>query len=60
MPQHSKVIHSRGEWKRKASQRAYENRELKKTVKRQGQKIAEIKAQNKLLSETVKDNKKNG
>lgn len=44
MPQMSKILHSRNEWKEKAIQRANELREQKKTQKRHLQKIAELKA----------------
>jgi len=45
MLQLSKVIQSRDEWKSKATQRANENREHRKTEKRHQEKIAELKEQ---------------
>jgi len=45
MPQLSKLIKSREDWKRKSIQRATENREYRKQTKRHRKKIAELKAQ---------------
>ncbi len=60
MLQPSKVTRSREEWKKKATQRADEIRELKKTKKRQKKNIAVLKAQNKTLAESLEHDKKNG
>lgn len=45
MAQRSKLLQSRDEWKDKAIQRGYENRELRKTKKRLVEKIAAMKLQ---------------
>jgi len=45
MPQTSKVLKSRDEWKSKAVERATELRESRKTEKRHLKKIAELKRQ---------------
>lgn len=45
MPQTSKVLKSRYEWKNKAVERATELREARKTEKRHLKKIAELKHQ---------------
>jgi len=42
MPQLSKLIKSREDWKRKSIQRATENREYRKQTKRYRKKIAEL------------------
>ena len=57
MLQYSKVIQSRDEWKRKAIQRADENRESRKIKKRYQEKIAELKLQLTVLEPTIKDKK---
>jgi uncharacterized coiled-coil DUF342 family protein len=60
MPQLSKLIRSRDDWKTKAVQRANEIREHRKTIKRRQEQIAEIKRQlNALQQQTAEDNKKN-
>ena len=46
MPQMSKILHSRDEWKKKATERADEIREFRKTQNRHLEKIAELKRQN--------------
>ncbi len=43
MPQPSKILQSRDEWKDKAIQRGYENREFRKDKKRLVEKIAALK-----------------
>jgi hypothetical protein len=58
MPQQSKLIRSRDEWKKKSVQRATEIREYRKTVKRNNEKIAELKKQVAELKEDI-DAKKN-
>lgn len=58
MPQISKVIQSRDEWKEKAVQRANELREFRKTKKRHLTAIAELKSQMSML-EQVNEDKKN-
>ena len=45
MPQTSKIIQSREDWKNKAIQRANENREHRKNQKRHLEKIAQLKEQ---------------
>ena len=45
MPQISKVLKSRDEWKNKAVERATELRESRKTEKRRLDKIADLKRQ---------------
>jgi len=56
MLQMSKLLRSRSIWRRKASERAEEVRELKKTKHRYQVKIAELKAQ---IAELKQCNKKN-
>lgn len=57
MPQLSKLIRSRKNWKSKASQRANENREYRKQAKRHRRKIAELKMQINDIKCTNKDKK---
>ena len=59
MPQLSKLIRSRDDWKTKAVQRAKEIREHRKTIKRRQEQIAEIKSQLNALQQAAEDNKKN-
>jgi uncharacterized coiled-coil DUF342 family protein len=59
MPQLSKLIRSRDDWKTKAVQRADESREHRKTIKRYQEQIAEIKRQLNALQQAAEDNKKN-
>jgi hypothetical protein len=59
MPQLSKLIRSRDEWRNKAVLRATEIREHRKTEKRNKEKIAELKKQMDELKQVVEDNKKN-
>jgi len=59
MPQLSKLIRSRDDWKTKAVQRANEIREHRKTIKRHQKQIAEIKSQIIALQQAAEDNKKN-
>jgi len=58
MLQHSKVIGSRDDWRRKSVQRAEELRESKKTQKRYREKIEELKAQVRALQQTEEAKKK--
>lgn len=58
MLQLSKVIQSRDEWKSKATQRANENREHRKTEKRHQEKIAELKEQITALEKSNNKQKK--
>jgi len=58
MLQHSKVIRSRDEWKRKAVQRAEKIREGRKTERRYQQKIAQLKAEISALEQTVAGKKR--
>ena len=46
MPQISKILNSRNEWKNKAIKRAAELRELRKSQQRHLEKIADLKRQN--------------
>ena len=57
MPQSSKVLKGREEWKNKAVERATEIRELRKTQARHLKKIAELKRQ-LCLSERIIEEKK--
>jgi hypothetical protein len=59
MPQLSKLIRSRDDWKTKAVRRANEIREHRKTIKRYQEQIAEIKSQIIALQHAAEDNKKN-
>ena len=59
MPQLSKLIRSRDDWKTKAVQRATEIREHRKTIKWRQEQIAEIKSQLNALQQAAEDNKKN-
>ena len=59
MPQLSKLIRSRDDWKTNAVQRANEIREHRKTIKRRQEQIAEIKSHLNALQQAVEDNKKN-
>jgi|LakMenEpi03Aug12_release.lakeMendotaPanAssembly.Ray.scaffolds.fasta_scaffold5876320_1 hypothetical protein len=59
MPQLSKIIRSRDDWREKAVQRADEIREHRKTHKRHQKKIAEIKQQLNELQQAAEDTKKN-
>ena len=58
MLQLSKIIQSRDEWKSKATQRANENREHRKTEKRHQEKIAELKEQITILEQANDEQKK--
>ncbi len=58
MLQQSKLIKSREKWKNKAVQRATENREYRKQVKRYKKKITELKKQIKEIKSTHSDKKK--
>ena len=53
MPQQSKVLKSREEWRKKASERADQNREYRKQVKIYRQRIAELKTENKALKQLL-------
>jgi len=57
MLQQSKLLNSRDEWKNKATERAAELRELRKTQKRHLAKIAELKRNNGQLELLVEDKK---
>ena len=57
MPQASKLLHSRDEWKYKAVQRAGEIREQRKSQKRYQEKIAQLKAQLRAMQPADKDKK---
>ena len=59
MPQLSKLIRSRDDWRSKAVQRADEIREHRKTNKRHQEQIADIKKQLTALQQIAEDNKKN-
>ena len=45
MPQMSKILNSRDEWKSKAVKRAEQNRELRKTKKHHQERIRDLKTQ---------------
>ena len=57
MPQKSKLIRSRDEWKDKAVQRSYEIREHRKSRKRYLEQIAGLKAHVREMSQAEKDKK---
>ena len=57
MPQLSKLLKSRDEWRNKAIERATENRELRKTQKRHQEKIAELKCEKRHLESTIEEKK---
>jgi len=57
MLQMSKLLNSRDEWKNKATERAAELREFRKTQKRHLEKIAELKRNNFHLELLVEDKK---
>jgi uncharacterized coiled-coil DUF342 family protein len=59
MPQLSKLIQSRDEWRNKAVLRATEIREHRKTEKRYKEKLAELKKQIDELNQAAEDTKKN-
>jgi hypothetical protein len=59
MPQLSKLIRSRDDWKTKAVQRANEILEHRKTIKRRQEQLAEIKSHLNALQQAAEDNKKN-
>ncbi len=58
MPQISKIIKSREDWKDKAIQRGCEIREFRKTRKRHLETIAELKRTNRKLMKSAGDKKK--
>ena len=57
MPQKSKLIRSRDEWKDKAVQRSYEIREHRKSRKRYLEQIAGLKARVREMSQAEEDKK---
>jgi len=57
MPQISKILNSRDEWKNKAIERAAELRELRKSQQRHLEKIADLKRQNCQLERLVEEKK---
>lgn len=57
MPQMSKILRSRDEWKRKTIQCHYELREFRKTQKRHQKKIEILKVENRELNRLVEDKK---
>lgn len=59
MPQLSKLIRSRDDWKDKAVRRADKNREHRKTEKRHRETIAELKREVEELRQSAEDAKKN-
>ncbi len=59
MLQLSKVIHSRDEWKAKATESTSEAREQRKTIKRLREQLAEDKRVIKTLQQAVENEKKN-
>lgn len=59
MLQYSKILRSRNEWRQKATGRATEALEFRKTQKRHQGKIAALKRRNRELEQLIA-NKKNG
>ena len=59
MLQHSKIIRSRDNRKKKSSERATEVRELKKTKKRLKKQIGKLKEANKAMIRVPEQDKKN-
>lgn len=59
MPQMSKLIGSRNDWREKAVQRAEENRELRKVLAKNKKRINALKAQLKEQAHTADDTQKN-
>jgi uncharacterized coiled-coil DUF342 family protein len=59
MLQHSKIVRSRDDWKRKAVQRAEKIRENRKTERRYQQKIAQMKAEISALEQAAEGKKTN-
>ncbi len=57
MPQISKILNSRDEWKNKAIERAAELREFRKSQQRHLEKIADLKRQNCQLERLVEEKK---
>ena len=57
MPQLSKLIQSREDWKNKAIQRATKNRENRKQTAFHRQRITELKVQVRELERTIGDKK---
>ncbi len=57
MPQISKILNSRDEWKNKAIERAAELRELRKSQQRHLETIANLKRQNCQLERLVEEKK---
>jgi hypothetical protein len=57
VPQKSKLIRSRDEWKDKAVQRSYEIREHRKSRKRYCEQIAGLKARVREMSQAGEDKK---
>lgn len=57
MPQMSKILNSRDEWKSKAVKRAEANRELRKIKKRHQERIRKLKAQLSQLRQATLDKK---
>ncbi len=53
MPQLSKLLKSRDEWRSKAVKRATDNRELRKAQKRHQEKIAELKGEKRRLESAI-------
>jgi hypothetical protein len=58
MLQTSKLIQSRNEWRSKAVKRAEDNREHRRTHKRDQQTIAELRSQVKHLEQKIEEDKK--
>jgi hypothetical protein len=57
MPQLSKLLKSRDEWKNKAVERATDNRELRKAQRRHQEKIAELKCEKRYLESAIEEKK---
>ena len=56
--QYSKILKSRDEWRNKATKRAEENREYKKTKNRHLKTISDLKAENLSMKQSIEDKKK--
>jgi len=57
MPQASKILQARQEWREKAIQRGYQIREFRKSQRRHLARIADLKRQNRELIQANADKK---
>lgn len=58
MPQASKMLQARQEWRKKAIQRGYQIREYRKSQRRHLLRIADLKRQNRELIQAKADKKR--